>query len=130
MNQGLVYNAPVLPTGWIEYRTPTGQPYWYNSTTRQSSWVFPTEATPLPAKQKQIKKKIPGTHWLFVITFDGYEFFYDRDTKTSIWEMPEELKEAMELLLKQEQEDKKRALQEEEENEAKRIKLEKEEAGE
>jgi transcription elongation regulator 1 len=75
------------------------------------------------------RKKIPNTHWLFVLTYDGYEFFYDRETKTSVWDMPEELKEPMEELKKTEQEEKenkKRAVLEEQEaeQEAKRVKLE------
>lgn len=56
------YNMPVLPAGWIEYRTPTGQPYWYNTNTRQSSWVYPlqssippTSVAIPPKKKKQIK---------------------------------------------------------------------------
>lgn len=67
MNQGqpILYNygntAP-LPPGWVEYQTPTGQPYWYNNITRQSSWVYPVYQPPIPPinnvaapKKKQIK---------------------------------------------------------------------------
>jgi transcription elongation regulator 1 len=54
-HQPLVYN-PALPAGWIEYRTPTGQPYWYNTHTRQSSWVFPVQpSVAAPKNKKQIK---------------------------------------------------------------------------
>ncbi|KAI7898880.1 uncharacterized protein BX663DRAFT_489655 [Cokeromyces recurvatus] len=100
------YGMPTLPPGWIEYRTPTGQPYWYNTFTKQTSWIFPIHQSQPQKKKKQIKKKIPNTHWLFVITHDGYEFYYDRETKKSVWEMPEELKEPMELLKKMEEEEK------------------------
>ncbi|KAI8336436.1 hypothetical protein EDC96DRAFT_523993, partial [Choanephora cucurbitarum] len=128
---------PTLPPGWVEYRTPTGQPYWYNTATHLSSWVFPLHPnlTLNQPKKKQIKKKIPNTHWLFVLTPDGYEFYYDRDTKTSVWEMPPELKEPMEELkqleqAEEEEEKKKREeqkkLEEEKERETKRIKLEEE----
>ncbi|KAI7890713.1 uncharacterized protein EV154DRAFT_510756 [Mucor mucedo] len=144
LGQPIVYHpfgtpAPALPAGWVEHYTPTGQPYWYNTTTHQSSWVFPVA----PKKKKQIKKKIPGTHWLFVLTADGYEFYYDRETKTSVWEMPKELEAPLEELKKleaeekearklqqqqqqqEEEESKKRALEEEEvaAQEAKRLKL-------
>lgn len=130
----LVYN-PMLPPGWIEHRTPTGQPYWYNTITGKSSWLFPSPLPPLSQqeiqpkkKKKQIKKKLPGTNWLFVLTHDGYEFYYDRDTKTSFWEMPEKLKEPMEELkkLEEEQEAKKNKLKQE--NEAKLAQKEKEDA--
>ncbi|KAK4521833.1 uncharacterized protein ATC70_004370 [Mucor velutinosus] len=129
----LVYN-PMLPPGWIEHRTPTGQPYWYNTITRQTSWLFPSPLPPLAPqeaqprkKKKQTKKKIPGTNWLFVLTHDGYEFYYDRDTKTSVWEMPEALKEPMEELKKldEEKEIEKKLKQE---NEAKLVQKEKEDA--
>ncbi|KAI8982364.1 hypothetical protein BDF20DRAFT_866502 [Mycotypha africana] len=152
---------PHLPPGWVEYRAPTGQPYWYNTMTRQSSWIFPSAFVanqPLPRsspmtsqqpvvekkKKHQIKKKIPNTHWLFVITPEGYEFYYDRENKTSVWEMPEELEEGMALLKKLEEEEKEKQRKEEEEGrkrqleaegaleqleEAKRIKLETGEEG-
>jgi hypothetical protein len=61
MNLGMGGHAPfqqfggTLPPGWLEYRTPTGQPYWYNTFTRQSSWQFPAVAVPQPQKKKQIK---------------------------------------------------------------------------
>ncbi|KAI8051735.1 hypothetical protein BDF21DRAFT_498271 [Thamnidium elegans] len=131
LGQVPVYNAygsvPALPLGWVENYTPTGQPYWFNTITNQSSWVYPmmTSLPPAlpPKKKKQIKKKVPGTNWLFVLTHDGYEFYYDRDSKTSVWEQPEELKEAMQELkkleeeekLKKEEEEKQKALEEEEE---------------
>ncbi|KAI8076516.1 uncharacterized protein B0P05DRAFT_546184 [Gilbertella persicaria] len=123
----VLLGVPKLPSGWKEYRTVTGQPYWYNTVTHTSSWVFPTQEHLPPKKHKQIKKKIPNTHWLFVLTHDGYEFYYDRETKTSVWEMPLELEEPMEQLKKMEQ-DKKRELEEQEqqEQEAKRVKLEQE----
>ena len=48
---------PTLPPGWVEYRTPTGQPYWYNTATHLSSWVFPLHPnlTLNQPKKKQIK---------------------------------------------------------------------------
>jgi hypothetical protein len=56
------YGAPPpLPAGWIEYRTPTGQPYWYNTFTTQSSWVYPVMApippAPLHVQQQQAPPK-------------------------------------------------------------------------
>ncbi|KAI8374374.1 uncharacterized protein BYT42DRAFT_576131 [Radiomyces spectabilis] len=123
----------VLPPGWTEHVAPTGQPYWHNSFTGQSSWVRPPpvpfvpmpprpmppfmpvaqgapvasvpSVAPVLKKQKQKKKKIPGTNWLFVLLEDGHEFYYDRDTKKSVWEMPEELAEPMEQLRKKEEEE-------------------------
>ncbi|CEI98498.1 hypothetical protein RMCBS344292_12605 [Rhizopus microsporus] len=148
MNQSAYYNpnfySPVLPAGWIEYRAPTGQPYWYNTLTRQSTWTFPVQAvSPQSQQQEQPKEKkkeadqIPGTHWLFVLTHDGYEFYYDRETKTSVWEMPKELEEPMKELERlekeekeqKEEESKKRKLEQEqkEEEETKKIKIEQEE---
>lgn len=83
------------------------------------------------------RKKIPGTHWLFVLTHDGHEFYYDRETKTSVWEMPKELEEPMKELERlekeekeqKEEESKKRKLEQEqkEEEETKKIKIEQEE---
>lgn len=61
--QAIVYNygaPPPLPPGWAEGRTPTGQPYWYNTTTGQSSWVYPVyqqsvQPVAAPPKKKQTK---------------------------------------------------------------------------
>ncbi|CEP10985.1 hypothetical protein [Parasitella parasitica] len=123
----------MLPPGWIEHRTPTGQPYWYNTVSGQSSWLFPSPLPPLSQqetqpkkKKKQIKKKIPGTNWLFVLTHDGFEFYYDRDTKTSVWEMPEGLKEPMEELKRLEEEEKEKQAKLKQENQAKLAQKEKE----
>lgn len=136
LGQPAMYNpygsVPPLPAGWVEHRTPTGQPYWYSTLTGQSSWVYPmapvapVAAAAAPKKKKQIKKKIPGTQWLFVLTHDGYEFYYDRETKKSVWEMPEDLKEPMEQLKKLEEEEAE-AKKKQEEEEAKK-KQEEEEA--
>ncbi|KAI9248607.1 hypothetical protein BY458DRAFT_590622 [Sporodiniella umbellata] len=117
----LTNQYPSLPPGWMECKAFTGQSYWYNTNTRISSWTFPF-IEPKREKKHQIKKKIPGTLWLFVTTPEGHEFYYDRESKTSVWEMPKELEEPMREL----ESNKRKA--EDLEAEAKKAKIEKDES--
>ncbi|CAG8909557.1 unnamed protein product [Penicillium egyptiacum] len=43
------YTAPPpLPSGWTQHRAPTGHLYYYNSSTKQSTYTRPQEAAPQP----------------------------------------------------------------------------------
>jgi transcription elongation regulator 1 len=99
-------NEPVLETG------PTGQIYFFNSFTRESTYVRPLPAFPATAPQKEkpkIKTPIPGTDWLRVTTNQGNVFYTNKAKKESVWTIPDEIKDAVELLDKQEEDDKIRA---------------------
>ncbi|CAG7940494.1 unnamed protein product [Penicillium olsonii] len=39
---------PPLPAGWTEHRAPTGHLYYYNSSTKQSTYTRPQEPAPAP----------------------------------------------------------------------------------
>ncbi|KAF7793686.1 hypothetical protein EIP86_004801 [Pleurotus ostreatoroseus] len=110
---------PPLPPGWAEHMSPTGQPYYYNALTQQSTYVRPLPALPLasaftippvqPAKKKEkpkVKTPIPGTEWLRVETTEGNVFYTHKVEKRSVWTIPDEIKDAVESL---EQEEKQRA---------------------
>jgi transcription elongation regulator 1 len=69
--------------------------------------TFPANA---PQKEKpKLKTPIPGTDWLRVTTNQGNVFFTNKAKKESLWTVPDEIKDAVELLEKQEEEDKARA---------------------
>ncbi|OSC98923.1 hypothetical protein PYCCODRAFT_1470576 [Trametes coccinea BRFM310] len=108
---------PPLPPGWTEHISPTGQPYYYNTQTGESTYVRPLPAFPIipqaaaavpaaaaPAHKKPKKEKpvvktpIPGTEWLRVITNEGNTFYTHTGRKQSVWTVPDEIKEAVEQL--------------------------------
>ncbi|KAJ8455308.1 hypothetical protein ONZ51_g12521 [Trametes cubensis] len=104
---------PPLPPGWTEHLGPTGQPYYFNAQTGESTYVRPLPAFPIipqaaalavpataavagaaaagtapkkPKKEKPVvKTPIPGTEWL-----------------RSVWTVPDEIKEAVEQLEREE----------------------------
>lgn len=99
-------NEPVLETG------PSGQIYFFNTFTRESTYVRPLPAFPATTPQKEkpkIKTPIPGTDWLRVTTNQGNVFYTNKAKKESVWTIPDEIKDAVELLKSQEEDDKIRA---------------------
>jgi hypothetical protein len=96
-------NAPVLESG------PAGQIYFFNTITRESTYVRPLPAFHPNAPQKEkpkLKTPIPGTDWLRVTTNQGNVFYTNKAKKESLWTVPDEIKDAVELLDKQEEDDK------------------------
>ncbi|WWC61769.1 uncharacterized protein I303_104354 [Kwoniella dejecticola CBS 10117] len=114
---------PPLPAGWSEHRAPDGvTPYFYNSHTRESTYIRPTlfppfpppgitpnngsasPATPAEREKKKKKEKprdkvaIPGTTWTRVTTTEGNVFYFEKESKKSEWSVPEEIKDAVEAL--------------------------------
>jgi hypothetical protein len=69
--------------------------------------VFPANA---PQKEKpKLKTPIPGTDWLRVTTNQGNVFYTNKAKKQSLWTVPDEIKDAVELFNRQEDDDKVRA---------------------
>ncbi|TBU49369.1 hypothetical protein BD309DRAFT_851694 [Dichomitus squalens] len=112
---------PPLPPGWTEHIGPNGQPYYYNAQTQESTYVRPLPAFPIipqaavppvfaaaaaankPKKEKPlVKTPIPGTPWLRVITTEGNKFYTHTGEKRSVWTVPDEIKEAVEQLEREE----------------------------
>ncbi len=99
-------NEPLLQTG------PAGQIYFFNTSTSESTYVRPLPAFPATAPQKEkpkIKTPIPGTDWLRVTTNQGNVFYTNKAKKESLWTVPDEIKDAVELLNIQEENDKAQA---------------------
>lgn len=96
-------NEAVRETG------PAGQIYFFNTFSRESTYIRPLPAFPATAPQKEkpkVKTPIPGTDWLRVKTNQGNVFYTNKAKKESVWTVPDEIKDAVELLDKQEEEDK------------------------
>lgn len=103
MNTMNTMNTLPLPPNWTEHRAPTtGQLYYYNTLTRESTYIRPL---PLPINPNAPKKKkekfvekvlVPGTEWMRVKTEKGDVFWNHRVEKRSVWVVPEEIKEIVE----------------------------------
>lgn len=66
-----------------------------------------------PKKEKpRVKTPIPGTDWLRVITTQGNTFYTHKVDKKSVWTVPDEIKDAVALLEKEEEEKKQREAEE------------------
>jgi hypothetical protein len=90
---------------------PAGQIYFFNTATRESTYVRPLPALPVnvPKKEKpKLKTPIPGTDWLKVTTNQGNVFYTNKAKKESVWIVPDDIKEAVQLLEKQEEDDRAR----------------------
>ncbi|KAH9853620.1 hypothetical protein C2E23DRAFT_112691 [Lenzites betulinus] len=115
---------PPLPLGWTEHKGPNGQPYYFNAQTQESTYVrplpafpvIPQAAVPAPKKAKKekpaVKTPVPGTEWLRVITNEGNTFYTHTGRKQSVWTVPEEIKEAVEQLEREEALQKAKAVEE------------------
>jgi len=71
---------------WTEHTHSDGRRYYYNRTTKQSSWDK-------PECLKSADEKLNTTNWKEYKTADGRDYFYNPVTKQSVWEMPLELKQ-------------------------------------
>ena len=95
---------------------PTGQSYYYNVQTQESTYVRPLPTFPImpqaavpaaPTKKAKkekplVKTPVPGTPWLRVITTEGNTFYTHTGEKRSVWIVPEEIKDVVEALEREE----------------------------
>jgi len=89
--------------------------YYYNSNTKESTYVRPTfsSATPVaePKKKKEKPKEkvmIPGTGWQRITTTEGNVFYFEKANKRSEWTVPDEIREEVEAFEQEEKEQKAR----------------------
>ncbi|KAG7096976.1 hypothetical protein E1B28_004372 [Marasmius oreades] len=107
-------NVPPLPPPWTQHLSPTGQLYYHNPNTKESTYIRPLPTylqTGQPAPEPQKKKdkpvskiQIPGTDWLRVRTTEGRIFYTHKTKKESVWTVPEEIKDALAQFEKEENE--------------------------
>ncbi|XP_062019148.1 pre-mRNA-processing protein 40A isoform X3 [Rosa rugosa] len=77
-------------TDWQEHMATDGRRYYFNRSTRQSSWEKPLELmTPL-------ERADASTVWKEYTSADGKKYYYNKVTRESKWTIPEELKLARE----------------------------------
>lgn len=81
--------------------------------------AFPVQP-PKKKEKPKVKTPIPGTEWLRVTTTEGNIFYTHTVKKHSVWTVPEEIKDAVEALEKDEQEKAEQAAKAKVEEEARR----------
>ena len=76
--------------------------------TEESTYVRPLPVLPVTAQKEKpkVKTPIPGTDWLRVTTNQGNVFYTNKSKKESVWVIPDEIKDAVQLLNKKEEDDK------------------------
>jgi len=77
---------------WTEHKAPDGRTYFYNSTTRASSWEKPDS---LKSSAELSLSKCP---WKEYTSDAGKIYFHNVETKESVWTIPPELAELKEKL--------------------------------
>lgn len=70
---------------WTEHTHSDGRRYYYNKSTKASSWDK-------PEVMKSAEEKLNTTPWKEYKTAEGRDYFFNPETKQSVWEMPDELK--------------------------------------
>ncbi|RKO89879.1 hypothetical protein BDK51DRAFT_26318 [Blyttiomyces helicus] len=78
------------PSPWMTHTTAEGKTYYYNSSTKKTSWEKPEELkTPL-------ERALAATPWKEYVSTDqaqkGKKYYYNTETKKTTWEMPPEYK--------------------------------------
>ncbi|XP_037928198.1 pre-mRNA-processing factor 40 homolog A [Teleopsis dalmanni] len=80
----VAFGGALPTTEWTEHKAPDGRPYYYNNTTKQSSWEKP-EILMSPAER--IIYQCP---WKEYRSDVGKVYFHNIKTKESCWEAPAE----------------------------------------
>ncbi|CAI8606206.1 unnamed protein product [Vicia faba] len=75
---------------WAEHAAGDGRRYYYNKTTRQSSWEKPLEL------MSPLERADASTVWKEFTASDGRKYYFNKITQQSTWTIPEELKLARE----------------------------------
>ncbi|CAK5275651.1 unnamed protein product [Mycena citricolor] len=91
-----------LPFGWTQHQSPTGQLYYHNVNTKESTYTRPLPPPPAQEKKKKekplVKTPIPGTDWIRVQTTEGNTFYSHKIDKKSVWVVPDEIRAAVQAM--------------------------------
>lgn len=79
--------APPKSSSWTEHKAPDGRTYFYNHTTKQSSWEKPDE---LKTHTELLLSQCP---WKEYKSETGRTYFHNVLTKESRWTIPKELED-------------------------------------
>ncbi|GAV80419.1 WW domain-containing protein/FF domain-containing protein, partial [Cephalotus follicularis] len=95
-NNGAAFNKQ--SEVWTAFRTDTGNVYYYNAITGESTYEkppgFKVEPDKVPMQPSPtLMEYLPGTDWVLVSTNDGKKYYYNSKTKLSSWQIPTEVAE-------------------------------------
>jgi hypothetical protein len=68
---------------WEQIRTESGDVYYFNRVTEESSWTDPNEAAPTPSGGG------PNPPWETMAADDGTPYYYNNETGVSVWTLEE-----------------------------------------
>ncbi|CAO3599272.1 unnamed protein product [Absidia cylindrospora] len=77
---------------WKETKTPEGRIYWYNSSTRQSTWKKPEV---LWTEQEKVINACP---WKEYTTPEGKKYYSHKETKLTTWQIPQAYQDLLDSL--------------------------------
>lgn len=84
---------------WREYKTPDGKVYYYNLTTKKSTWTRPADFEDDADVRDNKKRKLDHlpkfavpleNDWFLIICNTGLRFFYNKSSNVSSWEIVDE----------------------------------------
>ena len=82
-----------LPEGWTEViDKKSGKKYYYNKTTKKTSWHRPAEETPSPAPEEappEDHRALPEGWTEVIDKKSGKKYYYNKTTKKTSWHLPE-----------------------------------------
>lgn len=91
---------PQTKSKWTEHKAPDGRIYYYNHTTKQSSWDKPDE---LKTHAELLLSQCP---WKEYKSDTGRVYYHNIQTKESRWTIPKELEELKGLIANKDEEEK------------------------
>lgn len=84
---------------WREYKTPDGKAYYYNLSTKKSTWTRPADFDDDADVRDNKKRKLDHlpkfavpleNDWFLIICNTGLRFFYNKSSNVSNWEIVDE----------------------------------------
>ncbi|KXN90242.1 Endoplasmin [Leucoagaricus sp. SymC.cos] len=110
-----------LPPGWTEHLSPAGVAYYHNAQMQESTYIRPLpsfhstaviQAQNVSKKEKPVlKKPVPDTEWLCVLTNLGNSFYFNKSQKLSVWSIPDEIANVVAQMELKRKEDEQKAQQ-------------------
>ncbi|CAJ0928608.1 unnamed protein product, partial [Mesorhabditis belari] len=77
-------SADSLEENWLEFKTETGKIYYYNNTTKETTWIRPNAIIKTTTKNASVK-------WKTATSPEGKTYYYNTETFETSWFAPESI---------------------------------------